>query len=138
MDVSTPHPPELSTSILTQLLHLDPDNTRTPLVAWGSGIRGPLPDTTPSSHDAYSAPWQLGHLFRRDVEQADIASLMATLVGINWPVNSVGVLPDVDPTRPGYLDPILGEEGLARAAFVNAKVGCGFVCELVFLELIRR
>ncbi|KDR84256.1 hypothetical protein GALMADRAFT_704440 [Galerina marginata CBS 339.88] len=99
-----------------------PDNTRTPLIAWGSGIRGPIPDTNPSSHDTYSSPWNLGHLFRRDVEQADIASLMAGLVGINWPVNSVGVLPDVDPTRPGYLDANLGEEGLANAAFVNAKV----------------
>ncbi|KAF8905948.1 Phosphatidylinositolglycan class N-domain-containing protein [Gymnopilus junonius] len=99
-----------------------PDNTRTPLVAWGSGIRGPVLDTTPSAHDTFSASWQLGHLFRRDVEQADIASLMAALIGVNWPVNSVGVLPDVDSTRPGYLDPKLGEEALAHAAFVNAKV----------------
>lgn len=101
---------------------IDPDNTRTPLIAWGKGIRGPLPDSTPTSHDDYSRPWDLGHLFRRDVEQADIASLMAALIGIDWPVNSVGVLPDVDPTRPGYLLPQQGEEALARAALVNAKV----------------
>lgn len=100
----------------------DPDNTRTPLIAWGRGIRGPLPDSEPSSHDLYSEPWQLGHLLRRDVEQADIASLMALLIGIDWPVNSVGVLPDVDPTKPGYLSPRLGEETLARGALVNAKV----------------
>ncbi|PPQ94801.1 hypothetical protein CVT25_007438 [Psilocybe cyanescens] len=100
-----------------------PDNTRTPLIAWGSGIRGPLSDSKPSSHDAYSEPWHLGHLFRRDVEQADIASLMATLIGINWPVNSVGVLPDVNPLLPGYLDTSMqGEEAIAVAALTNAKV----------------
>ncbi|KIM35184.1 hypothetical protein M413DRAFT_14705 [Hebeloma cylindrosporum] len=99
-----------------------PDNTRTPLIAWGSGLRGPLPDSNPSSHDEYSEPWKLGHLFRRDIEQADIASLMASLIGIDWPANSVGVLPDVDPRRPGYLDTTTGEEAAARAAFVNAKV----------------
>lgn len=100
----------------------DPDNTRTPLIAWGRGIRGPLPDSIPSSHDPYSGPWGLGHLFRRDVEQADLAALMASLIGIDWPVNSVGVLPDVDPTRPGYLSPGLGDESLAHMAFVNAQV----------------
>jgi phosphatidylinositol glycan class N len=47
---------------------------------------------------------------------------MAALVGINWPVNSVGVLPDVDPTRPGYLLPEKGDETKAQAALVNAKV----------------
>ncbi|KAG6902739.1 hypothetical protein C0995_012403 [Termitomyces sp. Mi166 len=100
----------------------DPDNTRTPLIAWGRGIRGPLPDSVPSSHDSYSKPWGLGHLFRRDVEQADLATLMASLLGIAWPINSVGVLPDVDPTQPGYLSSELGDELVAQMAFVNAKV----------------
>ncbi|KAG6877490.1 hypothetical protein C0993_006828, partial [Termitomyces sp. T159_Od127] len=100
----------------------DPDNTRAPLIAWGRGIRGPLPDSVPSSHDLYSQPWGLGHLFRRDVEQADIAALMASLIGIDWPVNSVGVLPDVESTLPGYLAPELEDESLAQMAFVNAKV----------------
>ena len=101
---------------------LDPDNTRTPLIAWGKGVRGPLQDTVPTSHDAYSEPWRLNHLLRRDVEQADIASLMAALIGISWPVNSVGVLPDVNPTLPGYLDPRGGDEARAKVALVNAKV----------------
>ncbi|KAF8204456.1 Phosphatidylinositolglycan class N-domain-containing protein [Mycena galopus ATCC 62051] len=99
-----------------------PDNTRTPLVAWGRGIRGPLPDSSPSSHDSFSEPWEFNHLYRRDVEQADIAPLMAALVGIDWPVNSVGVLPDVDPTRPGYLLPRESDRMLAKAAEVNAKM----------------
>ncbi|KAF7984541.1 hypothetical protein HWV62_13727 [Athelia sp. TMB] len=100
----------------------DPDNTRTPIIAWGKGIRGPLPDVDSSSHDEYSLPWELGHLYRRDVEQADIAALMSTLIGINWPVNSVGVLPDVDPTRPGYLASAELEKTQAHAALVNAQV----------------
>ncbi|KAG6824334.1 hypothetical protein H0H92_007168, partial [Tricholoma furcatifolium] len=100
----------------------DPDNMRTPLTAWGSGIHGPLLDSHPCSHNAYSElPWGLSHLFRRDVEQADLAALMAALLGINWPVNSVGVLPDVDPTLPGYLSLKQGDKTLAQAALVNAK-----------------
>ncbi|KAJ8481278.1 hypothetical protein ONZ51_g6113 [Trametes cubensis] len=99
-----------------------PDNTRTPLIAWGKGIRGPLPDSEPSSHDEYSAAWGLSHILRRDVEQADISVMMSSLLGTNWPVNSVGVLPDVDPTRPGYLQPREGEKTLAEAALVNVQV----------------
>ncbi|KAI0314892.1 Phosphatidylinositolglycan class N-domain-containing protein [Amylostereum chailletii] len=98
----------------------DPDNTRTPLIAWGAGIRGPLPGD--SLADEYSAPWLLDHLVRRDVEQADIAALMSALLGTNWPVNSVGVLPDVDPSRPGFLFMKNGEEDLAKAGLVNAQV----------------
>ncbi|RXW15396.1 hypothetical protein EST38_g10459 [Candolleomyces aberdarensis] len=99
-----------------------PDNTRTPLIAWGKGVRGPLPDIPAGTHDTYSEPWGLKHLYRRDVEQADIASLMAALIGIDWPVNSVGVLPDADPSRPGYLDPAAGEDVAAKSALINAKV----------------
>lgn len=47
---------------------------------------------------------------------------MAALLGIHWPANSVGVLPDVDPTRPGYLEPRGGDEARARASLTNARV----------------
>ncbi|KAG6336740.1 hypothetical protein ID866_2345 [Astraeus odoratus] len=100
----------------------DPDNTRTPLIAWGKGIRGPLPDTTPSSHDEYSKPWKLDSFLRRDVSQADLAPLMASLIGIDWPVNSVGVHPDVDPTQAGYLATRRGDAALARYSFINVQV----------------
>lgn len=100
----------------------DSDNTRTPLITWGAGLRGPLPDPTSSTHDLYSAPWGLTHLMRRDVEQADVAPLMAVLIGAKWPVNSVGVLPDVDPKQPGFLKLAQGEAQQAQAALVNAKV----------------
>ena len=94
---------------------------------WGAGVRGPIPDSNPSSHDDYSAPWGLTHLFRRDVEQADVAALMSTLLGVDWPANSVGVLPDVDHTRSGYLR-LPGAKDKAKAALVNAKVClCGYV-----------
>jgi len=106
----------------SSLSFIDPDNTRTPLIAWGKGIRGPLPDSNPPSHDDYSIPWDLNDVYRRDVEQADITALMSALIGIDWPINSVGVLPDVDPTRPGFLEGGDGDMSKAELALVNAKV----------------
>lgn len=70
-----------------------PDNTRTPLITWGAGI-----NTNVGMHD---------------VKQADIAPLMATLIGIPLPVNSVGELP-LD-----YLQP--DEHFRAEAAFTVAR-----------------
>jgi phosphatidylinositol glycan class N len=72
-----------------------PDNTRTPLIAWGSGVAKPVltPDTIAPGHDELSADWGLDHVQRHDVAQADIAALMAYLAGLDFPVNSVGELP---------------------------------------------
>lgn len=69
-----------------------PNNTRTPLVAWGAGINKPVYNDVPV-FDEYTENWQLANIKRNDVKQADIASLMSYLVGINYPVNSVGELP---------------------------------------------
>ncbi|RFU72669.1 gpi ethanolamine phosphate transferase 1 [Trichoderma arundinaceum] len=72
-----------------------PDNTRTPLICWGSGVASPnlYHGTTAPGHDDYSADWGLNHVQRHDVAQADIAALMAYLIGTEFPVNSVGKLP---------------------------------------------
>ena len=73
-----------------------PDNTRTPLIAWGSGVAKPIVNTTgkAAGHgDNFSADWGLDHIERHDVAQADIAALMAYLAGLEFPVNSVGELP---------------------------------------------
>jgi phosphatidylinositol glycan class N len=104
---------------------LDPDSTRTPLVAWGKYIRGPLPDVDESSHTPYSSPWgtSLKKLLRVDVEQADVAALMASVLGINFPVNSVGVVPDVRGKGIGYLN--VGIREKAEVAMANAKVYLG-------------
>ncbi|KAJ2957288.1 hypothetical protein NQZ79_g6967 [Umbelopsis isabellina] len=69
-----------------------PDCTRTPIIAWGAGLKNPNV-SHPTGHDDFSADWDLSAFQRNDIKQADIAPLMASLVGINYPVNSVGELP---------------------------------------------
>ena len=93
-----------------------PDNTRTPLIAWGSGVAPPVTNSTGKAkghEDGFSSDWNLDHVQRNDVSQADIAALMAYLVGLDFPVNSVGELPlpflDADP------------KSKAEALLVNAK-----------------
>ncbi|KAM3436815.1 hypothetical protein MY4824_004098 [Beauveria thailandica] len=72
-----------------------PDNTRTPLVAWGSGVARPEKhtNTVAPGHDEFSSDWGFDHVRRHDVAQADIAALMAYLTGLDFPANSVGQLP---------------------------------------------
>ncbi|MQL78216.1 hypothetical protein Taro_010638 [Colocasia esculenta] len=83
-----------------------PTNTDTPLVVWGAGIQSPrwLPHNSQPDdgfrfvdehrHDMPTpADWGLIGIERVDVNQADIAPLMATLIGAPCPVNSVGNLP---------------------------------------------
>jgi phosphatidylinositol glycan class N len=54
-----------------------PSETRTPLVVWGAGV---------NTKGIDAERWQDQRI---DVEQADITPLMAALLGINFPVNSV-------------------------------------------------
>lgn len=73
-----------------------PDNTRTPLIAWGSGVAKPAINSTGKAYgheDGFSADWKLDNVQRHDVAQADVAALMAYLAGLEFPVNSVGELP---------------------------------------------
>ncbi|KAA8580876.1 hypothetical protein FQN60_013834 [Etheostoma spectabile] len=71
-----------------------PSETLTPLVVWGAGVCNARKVTEPQSfNDGYLQDWKLEHLRRVDVNQADIAPLMASLIGVPFPVNSVGVLP---------------------------------------------
>lgn len=69
--------------------------TMTPLVCWGAGIKNPVSSAYASKayHDGFSEKWGLEKFERIDVEQADIAPLMSTLIGGAIPLNSEGVLP---------------------------------------------
>ncbi|KAE8355067.1 GPI ethanolamine phosphate transferase 1 [Aspergillus coremiiformis] len=90
-----------------------PDNTRTPLVAWGSGVASPryTHEGSISGHeDGISADWGLNSVQRNDVAQADIAALMAYLAGLDFPTNSVGQLPLA------YLDASPKDKALAALA----------------------
>ena len=55
--------------------------TLTPLTAWGAGIRGPLPSDGSDDIDGLSTKWNLSHLKRADVNQADVTPLMTSLLG---------------------------------------------------------
>ncbi|KAI6087953.1 GPI ethanolamine phosphate transferase 1 [Hypoxylon rubiginosum] len=92
-----------------------PDNTRTPLIAWGSGIAKPdiYQGAMAPGHDEYSSDWNLDKIKRNDVQQADVAALMAYLIGTEYPANSVGELP-----LP-YLSADIKEK--AEASLVNAQ-----------------
>ncbi|EPS30736.1 hypothetical protein PDE_05688 [Penicillium oxalicum 114-2] len=93
-----------------------PDNTRTPLVAWGSGVAKPeitMNGVAPGHDDGFSSDWGFDQVQRHDVAQADVAALMAYLVGVDYPVNSVGQLPL------NYIDASPQEK--ARAALANTQ-----------------
>ncbi|GIZ43827.1 hypothetical protein CKM354_000704000 [Cercospora kikuchii] len=93
-----------------------PDNTRTPLIAWGSGVAKPQTvnqGKAPGHEDGFSSDWRFDHVQRHDVAQADVAALMAYLAGLEFPVNSVGELPL------SFLD--ASDEEKAKALLVNAK-----------------
>ncbi|PWY64055.1 GPI-anchor [Aspergillus heteromorphus CBS 117.55] len=94
-----------------------PDNTRTPLVVWGSGVAGPrysMEGTLSGHEDGVSSDWGFDGIQRNDVEQADVAALMAYLTGLDFPTNSVGRLP-LD-----YLDASPKDKALAALANTQA------------------
>ena len=106
-----------------------PDNTRTPLIVWGSGVAKPNiveGRIAPGHEDGFSGDWGLDAVERHDVAQADIAVLMAYLAGLEFPVNSVGELPL------SYL--AANDKEKAEAALVNAKE----VLEMYRVKEIRK
>ncbi|XP_036378811.1 GPI ethanolamine phosphate transferase 1 [Megalops cyprinoides] len=70
-----------------------PSETLTPLVLWGAGAQTAQKVTSQDFEDQLLHEWNLEHLRRVDVNQADIAPLMSSLIGVPIPLNSVGVLP---------------------------------------------
>ncbi|VDP17862.1 unnamed protein product [Schistosoma margrebowiei] len=73
--------------------------TVTPLLIWGSGIVGPLEIETNVNNlsedkiDMYGLPLHNYGRLRREIQQADLCPLMASLLGIPIPVNSIGQVP---------------------------------------------
>ncbi|XP_048219310.1 GPI ethanolamine phosphate transferase 1 isoform X2 [Perognathus longimembris pacificus] len=70
-----------------------PSETLTPLVTWGAGIKYPQKVSAQHFDDEFLKEWKLENWKRQDVNQADIAPLMASLIGVPFPLNSVGTLP---------------------------------------------
>ena len=121
----------------------DPANTRTPLIAWGAGITHESKRETlvhPSNintgftqEEEERTTQEWGFFNRKDVEQADLAPLMSSLLGLRVPAHSVGLLPTQ------YLAP---SKGRTQALLVNieqlytqAKVG-GFLGLDAFVLLV--
>ncbi|XP_023368169.1 GPI ethanolamine phosphate transferase 1 [Otolemur garnettii] len=70
-----------------------PSETLTPLITWGAGIKYPQKVSAQQFDDEFLKEWKLENWKRQDVNQADIAPLMASLIGVPFPLNSVGILP---------------------------------------------
>ncbi|KAM3679319.1 GPI ethanolamine phosphate transferase 1 isoform 4-T8 [Ammospiza maritima maritima] len=68
-----------------------PSETLTPLIVWGAGVNYPQKVTTQFFEDNFLEEWKLENLKRLDVNQADIAPLMASLIGVPFPLNSVHI-----------------------------------------------
>lgn len=94
----------------------DPSETETPIVAWGAGValpKDPSEFKEKMMYDARVERWGLTHVRRHDIHQADVAPLMASIVGIPIPVNSVGKL------HIEYL--ATSDEYRSEALFANAR-----------------
>lgn len=79
----------------------DPVNTRTPYIAWGAGIKAPIPHSEIEMSkslllhktESEDLGWKVETKSRVDVAQADLAVMMSYLIGVNYPKNGVGSLP---------------------------------------------
>ncbi|XP_033116796.1 GPI ethanolamine phosphate transferase 1-like [Anneissia japonica] len=89
-----------------------PDETLTPLVAWGAGINKARSGHENIFKDRFNEDWRIQSK-RSDVNQADIAPLMTSLIGVAYPMNSVGILPTT------YLN--MSDKFKAKSLLTNAK-----------------
>ena len=71
----------------------NPDCTRTPFIIWGSGIRKSIYREKKPPKEDTPQNWELDNYVRKDISQIDITPLSAALIGINFPMNSLGILP---------------------------------------------
>ena len=71
----------------------NPECTRLPFVAWGTGIRKPIKREQKPPEEDTPSEWGLDNLVRHDISQIDIAPLSAGLIGSNFPMNSLGIIP---------------------------------------------
>uniref|UniRef100_A0A0A9ZG84 GPI ethanolamine phosphate transferase 1 n=2 Tax=Lygus hesperus TaxID=30085 RepID=A0A0A9ZG84_LYGHE len=73
------------------------EETQTPLIVWGSGVKSGMEphksDEYSFSKNASDCSWNVNLDKKFDVEQADIAVLMSTLLGVDIPTNNMGTLP---------------------------------------------
>uniref|UniRef100_A0A8C2YEE7 GPI ethanolamine phosphate transferase 1 n=1 Tax=Coturnix japonica TaxID=93934 RepID=A0A8C2YEE7_COTJA len=74
-----------------------PSETLTPLIAWGAGVNYPQKVTSQLFEDNFlkgiSRSFNYVKMRMLLFAQADIAPLMASLIGVPFPLNSVGTLP---------------------------------------------
>ncbi|XP_045112209.1 GPI ethanolamine phosphate transferase 1-like isoform X1 [Portunus trituberculatus] len=94
----------------------DPSETETPFIAWGAGVampKDPSEFKEKMMYDARVERWGLTHVRRHDLHQADVAPLMASILGIPIPVNNVGKL------HIEYL--ATSDEYKSEALFANAR-----------------
>ena len=71
----------------------NPGCTKTPLVIWGSGIRKPIYRAKKPPDEETPREWGLDHFVRQDVSQIDLTPLISGLIGSNFPMNSLGIIP---------------------------------------------
>ncbi|NWY58300.1 PIGN transferase, partial [Chionis minor] len=71
-----------------------PSETLTPLIVWGAGVNYPQKVTSQFFEDNFlKGRWKSLKIGMLLFPQADIAPLMASLIGVPFPLNSVGTLP---------------------------------------------
>uniref|UniRef100_A0A8B9Q5Z1 GPI ethanolamine phosphate transferase 1 n=1 Tax=Apteryx owenii TaxID=8824 RepID=A0A8B9Q5Z1_APTOW len=71
-----------------------PSETLTPLIAWGAGVNYPQRVASQFFEDNFlKGIWKYVKMGMLLFAQADIALLMASLIGVPFPLNSVGTLP---------------------------------------------